>query len=128
MAERQYPFGMTNAQQDRFGLLADRLRSLGFWVSSAPLEGREDDWLNGIERNLAHIKEKLADVQRAFRCRGLSEAARYYLHTSPSFDPGFGISITQEQREATLRYQRKLDRGVARFDAAFGDSDHGGAA
>lgn len=121
MSPRRYPYGMTNAQQDRFGHLSDRLRRMGFWISSEPFEGQEDAWLDGVARSIPHIEAKLEDVRRAFRCRGLSEAARYYLHTSPRFDPGFGISVTHEQREATDRYRRKLDRGVARYNAAFGE-------
>lgn len=121
MTPRRYPFGMTDAQQDRFGHLSDRLRRIGFWISSEPLEGCEDRWLDGVEENLRRIEERLADVNRAFKCRGASEQARYWLHTSPRFDPGFGISVTQEQREATDRYGRKVARGVARWNEAFGE-------
>ncbi len=119
MERRQYPYQMTPDQQARFGNLSDRLRRLGFWVSSEPLIGCEELWIDGISACLDKIEVRLAHVQRAYRCRGASKAALYYLHTSPRFDPGFGISVTSEQFDATAHYQKKLDRAVARFDEAF---------
>lgn len=113
-------YGMTDAQERRFFSLSDRLRALGYWVSSEPLEGMAEEWLAGIERNLARINERLADIQKAYRARGLSRRARFHLTSADYFDPGFGIKLTADQREENRKYAAETAKAVARWDAAFG--------
>lgn len=104
MKNRKPMYGMSDEQEIRFFCLADQLRGLGYWISSEPLEGKIEGWLAGIERNLARIHERQKSINRAFRTRGRSKAARYYLTSNERFDPGFGISLTQEQREDNKAY------------------------
>ena len=104
-------YGMTIEQENRFFRYCDHLRSLGFCVLSEPLPNEIEGWLAGIERNIARIEERLASTNRAFRCRGRSEAALYYL-TSDRFDPGFGIHLTYDQSKANDAYRAKLERSV----------------
>ena len=122
MKNDQPLYGMSDEQERRFFHLADRLRSLGYWVSSEPLEGNIDGWLAGIAKCAERIEERLASTNRAYRCRGLSKAARYYLTSNDRFDPGFGISLTQAQRDDNKSYAAMLARGAARWEAAYGEA------
>lgn len=122
--EKRVPlYGLTHEQEARFFSLADRLRALGYFVNSEPLEGRADEWLAGIERNLARINERLADVQKAYRARGLSKRALYHLTSADYFDPGFGIKLTADRREENRKYAAETAKAVARWDAAFGEGN-----
>ncbi|MFM9829387.1 MAG: hypothetical protein ACKVOB_11685 [Sphingomonas sp.] len=117
-------YGMNADQERRFFRYSDQLRSLGYWIASEPLEGQIDGWLDGIMDSILRINERLAGCQKAYRVRGRSKAARYYLTSASYFDPGFGIHLTQEQREDNKAYRAKLDRGVAKWNAAFGSEAH----
>lgn len=116
-------YGMTDAQERRFFALSDHLRALGYWVSSEPLEGMVEDWLAGIEKSLARLNERLTGINKAYRTRGRSKAARYYLTSNDRFDPGFGLSLTSGQIEDNAAYAAELARGVARWNAAFGEGE-----
>jgi len=113
-------YGMNEDQENRFFSLAARLRSLGYFVRSEPLNGEIEGWLAGIERSLDRLEEKLIDINKAYRTRGRSKVARYYLTSNDRFDPGFGISLTHDQREENIGYAAHLARGKARWDATFG--------
>lgn len=115
-------YGMTADQERRFFRYSDQLHSLGYWIASEPLEGQIDGWLDGIMHSILRINQRLADCQKAYKVRGRSKAARYYLTSAEYFDPGFGIHLTQEQRDDNKAYAAKLARGVARYEAAFGDA------
>lgn len=121
MSALEWMSALSDAQQDRFFTLVDHLRALGYVVLSEPLEGQADAWLDGLERNLGRIEDRLADVNKAFRTRGRSKAALYYLTENERFDPGFGIHVSADQTVANRKYKAKLARAVARWDAAFGD-------
>lgn len=114
-------YGMTIEQENRFFNLSDRLRHFGYCVLSEPLEGQVENWLEGIAKNLTRIQERLASTNRAYKTRGTSPAALYYLTSNETFDPGFGIHLTYEQSERNKAYKAKLDKGVARWNAAFGE-------
>jgi hypothetical protein len=113
-------YGMSEDQERRFFRYSYQLRSLGYWISSEPLEGEADGWLDGIMDRIFHINQRLADCQKAYKVRGLSKAARYYLTSAEYFDPGFGISLTQEQRDDNLAYAAKLARRVKRWNKTYG--------
>jgi len=114
-------FGMSDNQEQRFFRLSDRLRRLGYFVSSEPLDGQIESWLEGIERSIAPLEDRLVQTNKAYRTRGLAKAARYYLTSNERFDPGFGISLTHEQRVDNATYAAKLAAGVARWNAVFGE-------
>ena len=114
-------YGMNDEQEWRFFRLSDQLRSLGYWVSSEPLPGQIESWLGGIEDSLARLNERLLMLHKAYRVRGRSKAARYYLTSNERVDPGFGISLTQEQRDDNAAYAAKLARGVARWNEIYGE-------
>jgi len=115
-------YGMSVDQERRFFRYSDQLRSLGYCVESEPLEGQIDGWLDGIMDSIFRINLRLADCQKAYHVRGRSMAARYYLTSAEYFDPGFGIDLTQEQRDYNKVYAAELARGAARWEVAFGDA------
>lgn len=110
-------FGMSLDQESRFFSYCDALRRYGYCVLSEPIEGQIDVWLEGIKKNLARIEERLASTNRAFKTRGTSSAALYYLTSNKTFDPGFGIHMTHERCEANKAYAAKLAKGVERWNA-----------
>lgn len=107
---REPLFGMSFEQENRFFALNDKLHKFGYFISSEPYEGNINGWLDGIEDSIPAIEAKLADVNAAFRTRGKSKTARYYLTTSPRFDPGFGISLSSDQRHENRAYDAIIQR------------------
>lgn len=112
---------MNGRQELRLSSLSKRLGSLGYWISSEPTKGQVDGWLDGIERRLVRIEDRLSSTNRAYQCRGRSKAARYYLTSSESFDPGFGIKLTQSQRDENAAYAAELALVASRWDIINGD-------
>lgn len=100
---RQYPYGMSAEQQLMFSTLTGHFRQLGYAVRSEPLEGGEQDWLDGLADKLERIEERLRDINKGFRTRGRSKMALYFLHTDRLFDPGFGLDASADQKAAIER-------------------------
>lgn len=117
---REPLFGMTPDQELQFLELCDRFRRLGYIVRSEPLENLQEQWLAGLRKNLSRIEDRLDDIHKAYRTRGRSKAALYFLTSCEWFDPGFGVHVSTDQRQANQKYKQRLDRAAARFDAAFG--------
>lgn len=115
-------YEMSYEQEGRFFQHCDRLRRLGFCVLSEPLAGEIEGWLAGIAKSVERLEQRLTETNRAYQTRGKSKAALYYLSSNDRFDPGFGIHLTYEQRQANAAYRAQLDRGVTKWHAAFGDA------
>lgn len=116
MERRLYPYDMTQSQQLLFSTLDAHFNQLGYVIRSEPLEGMEQNWLDGLQASLENVETKLVDINKAFKTRGSSRAALYYLHTSPGFDAGFGLHTSAEQMIVNRRYKKHLDRAVARWN------------
>lgn len=112
-------YRMSIEQECRYFSLSDRLRSLGYFVRSEPLVGEVEGWLDGIAKNIARIEAKLIDINKAYRTRGRSKVARYYLTSNDRFDPGFGIALTHDQRQENIAYAAQIARRNARWNADF---------
>ena len=118
MAERRPIYGLSSEQEDLFFNLVCGFRRLGYVVLSEPVEGLEEKWLDALRRNLSRIETRLSEVRKAYRTRGYSRASLYYLTSCDWFDPGFGIHVSPDQRNANREFKRALDRAVTRYDAS----------
>ena len=116
---RKPMYEMTEDQEGQFFDLCDAFRRLGYVILSEPLAGKQEPWLNGLRENLSRVEARLADVNKAYRTRGRSKTALYYLTSCEWFDPGFGLHVSADQTHANRKYKRALDRAVARYDVAF---------